>query len=134
MPVNMQNFRINETKNISATDTAKMVRLALKERFPDVKFSVVTDKYVGGASIVVSLHHELMEDEVREVTRYFDEREPDPNASLDDIMNGSGGYRTVRRYQAEENGSLTPLDFRITGGVRIHGASWDYSSDRQLCG
>lgn len=36
---------------ISATNVAKMIRKGLKESFPGVKFSVVTDKYAGGASI-----------------------------------------------------------------------------------
>lgn len=124
MSVNMMNFTINPPVRISATDTAKMVRVALKEKFPDVKFSVTTHKYAGGASINVRLHHELSEDEVREVTRYFDETEVNPDASLNDIMNGSGGYRRVQRYRAESDGSLTPLDFRITGGVYISGARW----------
>jgi hypothetical protein len=42
------------TTYISVTDTAKMVRAALKEAFPDVKFRVRTSKYAGGASMGVS--------------------------------------------------------------------------------
>lgn len=38
---------------ISSTDTAKLIRAALKKRFPRTKFSVRTDKYSGGASIQV---------------------------------------------------------------------------------
>src|SRR5882672_5529511 len=38
---------------ISVTDTAKMMRKALKEAFPGIKFSVKSDKYAGGASIDV---------------------------------------------------------------------------------
>lgn len=39
------------TKYISAAETAKLVRLALKESFPGVKFSVRSHSYSGGASI-----------------------------------------------------------------------------------
>lgn len=38
---------------ISVTDTAKMIRQALKESFPEIKFSVKSSKYAGGASISV---------------------------------------------------------------------------------
>jgi hypothetical protein len=38
---------------LSCADTAKLVRQALKESFPSVKFSVRSDSYSGGASIDV---------------------------------------------------------------------------------
>jgi hypothetical protein len=38
---------------ISCVDTAKMIRKALKEAFPEIKFSVVSSQYSGGASIDV---------------------------------------------------------------------------------
>ena len=43
-----------ERKYISCTDTAKLVRKALKKNFPNVKFSVRSSSYSGGASIDVS--------------------------------------------------------------------------------
>jgi hypothetical protein len=39
---------------ISTTDTAKLIRAALKESFPGVKFSVKSSSYSGGSSIRVS--------------------------------------------------------------------------------
>ena len=39
---------------LSCADTAKLVRAALKEAFPGVKFSVKSSVYAGGASINVS--------------------------------------------------------------------------------
>lgn len=36
---------------VSVTDTAKLIRKQLKQRWPDVRFSVRSDKYAGGASI-----------------------------------------------------------------------------------
>lgn len=44
----------NETKYLSCADTAKLIRQALKEGFPGVKFSVRSSVYSGGASIDVS--------------------------------------------------------------------------------
>lgn len=42
------------TKYMGVVDTAKLVRKALKESYPSVKFSVRSEKYAGGASINVS--------------------------------------------------------------------------------
>lgn len=41
-------------KHIDVKDTAKMIRDALKQCFPGVKFSVKSSRYAGGASINVS--------------------------------------------------------------------------------
>lgn len=41
----------NEVRYLSATETAKVLRKALKVLFPATKFSVRTDQYAGGASI-----------------------------------------------------------------------------------
>jgi predicted DNA-binding WGR domain protein/predicted RNA methylase len=41
-------------RSISLTDTAKLIREALKEKFPDCKFSVRSKSYSGGSSIDVS--------------------------------------------------------------------------------
>jgi hypothetical protein len=38
---------------ISTNDTAKLIRQALKEAFPEIKFSVTSKKYSGGSSINV---------------------------------------------------------------------------------
>lgn len=43
-----------EKKYLTCAETAKLVRKALKEAFPKVKFSVRSDVYSGGASIDVS--------------------------------------------------------------------------------
>ena len=41
------------TKYLTCAETAKIVRQALKESFPDVKFSVRSSTYAGGASMSV---------------------------------------------------------------------------------
>lgn len=44
---------MSDTKYLSCAETAKLLRLALKESFPGVKFSVRSSVYAGGASIDV---------------------------------------------------------------------------------
>lgn len=44
---------MSDTKYLSCAETAKLLRAALKESFPGVKFSVRSDVYAGGASIRV---------------------------------------------------------------------------------
>lgn len=44
---------MSKAASITVTDTAKLVRMALKEGFPDVKFGVRSSKYANGASIQV---------------------------------------------------------------------------------
>ena len=44
---------MSDTRYISCADTAKLIRQALKEAFPEVKFSVKSKNYSGGASIGV---------------------------------------------------------------------------------
>ena len=41
------------TSYLTCAETAKLVRQALKEAFPDVRFSVKSKTYIGGASITV---------------------------------------------------------------------------------
>lgn len=47
-------MRRSEPRTISTTDTAKLIRAALKDAFPAIKFSVISRKYAGGASIDVT--------------------------------------------------------------------------------
>lgn len=59
------------TKYISVVDTAKMIRKALKEAFGAVKFSVVSDKYSGGASIRVKWTDGPNQDQVKAIAQTF---------------------------------------------------------------
>ena len=43
-----------ERKSLSCADTAKLIRADLKTNYPNVKFSVRSSVYSGGASIRVS--------------------------------------------------------------------------------
>lgn len=59
------------TRYISSTDTAKMIRQAIAEKFPEVKFNVRTRKYSGGASVDVSWTDGPTEKEVDEIAGQF---------------------------------------------------------------
>lgn len=56
---------------ISTNDTAKLMRSALKAKFPGIKFSVRGSKYSGGSSITVSWTDGPTEDLVNELVKAF---------------------------------------------------------------
>ena len=58
---------MHETAWISCTDTAKLIRKALKAEFPGQKFSVRSSQYAGGASIRVHYEGALELAKVEEV-------------------------------------------------------------------
>ncbi len=45
---------MSDTRYLSVTETAKLIRKVLKREYPVTKFSVRSDKYAGGASIDIS--------------------------------------------------------------------------------
>src|SRR6185503_87193 len=59
------------TRYITVTETAKLVRAALKAAFPVVKFSVTSKSYSGGASISVGWVDGPTEASVRAVTGQY---------------------------------------------------------------
>jgi len=59
------------TVYLTVTETAKLVRQALKKAFPGVKFSVRSDKYAGGASIRVGWTDGPTENDVSNVARAY---------------------------------------------------------------
>ena len=62
---------MSETTYLSCTETAKLVRAALKEAFPSVKFSVRSKSYAGGASIRVFWTDKPPTEDVEKVARGF---------------------------------------------------------------
>jgi Large polyvalent protein associated domain 29 len=60
------------TKYLSVAETAKLLRSALKESFPGVKFSVRSSSYAGGASIYVSYTDGASFDDVNSVCKQFE--------------------------------------------------------------
>lgn len=59
------------TKHIPCADTAKLIRQALKESFPGIKFSVRSSVYAGGASINVGWTDGPNEAQVKAVAGTF---------------------------------------------------------------
>ena len=58
-------------KYLKCSETAVMIRQELKQNFPAVKFSVVSNVYAGGASIRVRYDAQVPERKVWEATRKF---------------------------------------------------------------
>lgn len=62
---------MSNTKYLSCAETAKLVRAALKEAFPGVKFSVKSSTYAGGASINVAYTDGPSASQVEGITSAF---------------------------------------------------------------
>jgi len=73
------------------TQTAKKVRMVLKQTFPGVKFSVRTHKYSGGSSIAIYCPPGVDLKEVEKVAQRF------KSASFDGMsdMKTTHGYRWI---------------------------------------
>ena len=79
---------------ICATDTAKLVRKALKENFPGTKFSVRTTKYAGGASLDVNWTGGPTTPKVDAVVKGFEGTEPDASGDFSDpVIHEKDGQR-----------------------------------------
>lgn len=61
-----------ESKYLTCSETAKLVRQALKKHFPDQKFSVKSQTYSGGASIDVSWFNGVSQNAVDLVVKNFE--------------------------------------------------------------
>ncbi len=75
----MQTERV---RYLSVTETAKLVRRALRESFPGVKFSVRSDSYAGGASIRVGWTDGPRRADVGAVTDQFEGKSFDGSIDL----------------------------------------------------
>ena len=63
---------MSNTQYLSCAETAKLVRAALKESFPGVKFSVKSSNYAGGASINIRYENGPTYKQVKEVASMFE--------------------------------------------------------------
>jgi hypothetical protein len=131
------------TITISCADTAKLVRKALKEAFPDVKFSVRSSTYSGGASISVRWTDGPNDVQVSAVTgtfsgSYFD-GSIDYKGSTYSMMDGKRVHFGADSVSTRRNYSRTACERAMSRvgrrygaemleGVRISGSEdWGYS-------
>lgn len=77
------------TKYLTCAETAKMVRQALKEAFPDVKFSVKSKTYSGGASITVRYMDGPNAAQVEAIAQVFE------GAYFDGMIDYKGGLNNM---------------------------------------
>ncbi|MDP3554840.1 LPD29 domain-containing protein [Methylocystis sp.] len=77
---------VKPRRYLSCADTAKLIRRALKEAFPEVKFSVRSHVYSGGASINVGWTDGPTTKQVERVAKTFE------GAYFDGMTDYKGGY------------------------------------------
>lgn len=70
------------TRNYDLVETAKLIRTALKEAFPDTKFSVTTRRFAGGTALDVRYTDGPLSKDVNAICKAFDSYESDPYADL----------------------------------------------------
>lgn len=115
----------------STTETAKLVRKALKIKFPEVKFSVRSSIYSGGSSISVTWSDGPTQKEVNSVVKFYEgatfDGMIDMKSYVDQIMIlegesfptevhfGADFIFTYREMSAEYKASLVEKFEQITG-------------------
>lgn len=72
LPASLNDIPTAQTRYLSCAETAKLVRVALKEAFPGQKFSVRSSTYANGASITVSWVDGPTTKEVDEVVAMYE--------------------------------------------------------------
>jgi len=102
----MDEVKTNRVVRISNVELAREVRAVLKQKFPGVKFKVHSSGY--GPVNVYEENHRVYEEDLREALEVFNAIYKDENASMEEIMNGDGGWRKVQYVRFEDDGSLTP--------------------------
>lgn len=76
-----------QARDLSVTETAKVIRATLKPRFPGVQFSVRSSSYSGGASINISWNDGPRAQDVEAITDGFEGRSFDGMNDLASIQN-----------------------------------------------
>lgn len=76
---------MSDTKYLTCAETAKIVRTALKEAFPKIKFSVRSHVYAGGATIDISYTDGPQQKVVERVAKAFE------GATFDGMTDYKGG-------------------------------------------
>lgn len=70
LPATVANL-VKPTRYIPVLETAKLIRRALKEAFPEIRFSVRTSQYAGGSSINISWAEGPKHDTVKDIAEAF---------------------------------------------------------------
>lgn len=123
-------------KYLTAAETAKLIRAALKAAFPGVKFSVRSDTYSLGASIYVRWTDGPTDPAVRAITESF--RASDFDGMIDMSVNrppteidgqlvhfGADYVKTSRQQSAEYRQRLSAIAAQILGEPVDEGKWYD---------
>lgn len=99
-------------KYLSCAETAKLVRAALKESFPGVKFSVRSDVYSGGASIRVVYTNGPSAKQVESVAKVFE------GSYFDGMTDYKGSnFNTFNGQEVSFGADFVFVNRMITGSV-----------------
>jgi hypothetical protein len=132
------------SKDVSVTDTAKLIRQILKEKFSKCKFSVKSHKYAGGASINIYYTDFIPSSEIEQVVKRFQRAksivedykeyqsslEVSPTGELIKTSYGSDFVFVHRDYSEKYNWLLcNELDLRTAPNVKdqFHNFIKEYS-------
>lgn len=124
----------SEKTYYSVTETAKLLRGALKQKFPGQKFSVRSDSYAGGASIRVRWTDGPTKTEVEHVTFMYTGASFDGMIDLksyhDSILVGEDGVPRVVHFGADyiftERDFSPEMETQVTATYeRLYGRPYD---------
>lgn len=120
--------------NLDITDIAKRMRTILKEKYPECRFSITTERYAGGRSMAVR----LMSAPFRVFTKPEEAEEVYPLAtrgghyrSVEDVRAhltsiGSRGHTDVNHYWLEHAWDLTPKAREVMSFVKKLANAYNY--------
>lgn len=128
-----------QARSLTVTETAKLLRRALKARFRDVKFSVRSDSYAGGASIDVKWIDGPTEREVEQITDLYQgasfDGQTDTQSYHTSLLSTENGVEVVRfgadfvvcqrDYSVEFTAELLAEIEMVIGGPLDYGASYE---------
>jgi len=125
---------------LTVAETAKLLRAALKEAFPGIRFSVRSDKYAGGASIDVYWTDGPTPDQVEQVTAryrgadfdgmtdsmsYHDTLLAGPDGNVESVHFGADFIPVHRDLSPEFRAWLTTIAEGALGGPLEEGRWYD---------
>ena len=83
------------TRHISATDTTKLIRAALKEAYPETRFSVRTDHGRTSAAARITWTDGPVQDDVEKIVKPFESSTFDAMADIKGVRDGNLDGETV---------------------------------------
>jgi len=144
----MSNDQREQRTRYTCAETAKLIRAALKQHFPGVKFSVRSSTYSGGASIRVRWNFGPREKDVDRIAKrfsgatfdgmqdlkeYHDVLVADENGRLRSIHYGADFVFTDRDTDKDDYLAIPERDWKARSDYANAGRTYWHDIQRQLC-